>query len=566
MEIGSIKNQVLGWMVISDCLNGFMTKKLKKNVSIHQAFNEIMEFVKSINFMINKGKTSLSLVLLTGFIFFGMVWTVIGQPNSDEIIFPRGFGIAVNQVGYMDGSNMGDIEETSEGPWRAGIRRKFDVRDYRPFVEVGEEVGVRFVTLFALAEMDRLNIVAEYPTATMWGSDFDNSKNIGPTQLEIMDYVKENAAHIELGVTGVGHEYWIEGKKHRSEWYNVYEQYAWPESEMRGRMDLIGKILAQYGISEVNGHSFPESMSAYGYHWNPNGDVSTGKIWSDYGVKYGNTKFILSPEIGFPESGTGGFDHGVLLFDRLDYGPVWHRYADVPELPVDHYVSDLTESHWANWLAEDDWLQPDLNQEWIEYLRTIQAHPNHYLAKNNEQLYSQWLYKRHTTVTETNSGIISIDNRNMAEEAYAYDMLGNMVLAVALEEGEHVSNATLSGNAISAYFEEAGFGYIYLPRLEKDVYEFTYEVGSTQMDRFVNNTGTYNVYNVVNTQNKFSFFLKMYGTQTVHVKTEKPNAAESDNENLRILSQVYDADNGVLSLEINGRNIQGEQGSITLKY
>jgi hypothetical protein len=105
-----------------------------------------------------------------------------------------------------------------------------------------------------------------------------------------------------------------------------------------------------------------------------------------------------------------------------------------------------------------------------------------------------------------------------------------------------------------------------LPRLEKDVYEFTYEVGSTQMDRFVNNTGTYNVYNVVNTQNKFSFFLKMYGTQTVHVKTEKPNAAESDNENLRILSQVYDADNGVLSLEINGRNIQGEQGSITLKY
>lgn len=516
--------------------------------------------------MIKKIKTSFALTVLPSLIFFGMVGTVMAQPNSDEIIFPRGFGIAVNQVGYMDGSNMGDVEETAEGPWRAGIRRKFDVRDYRPFVEVGEEVGVRFVTLFALAEMDRLNIVAEYPTATMWGSDFDNSKNIGPTQLEIMDYVKENAAHIELGVTGVGHEYWIDGKKHRSEWYNVYEQYAWPESEMSGRMDLIGRILAQYGISEENGHSFPESMSAYGYHWNPTGEVSTGKIWSDYGVKYGNTKFVLSPEIGFPESGTGGFDHGVLLFDRLDYGPVWNRYADVPELPVDNYVSDLTESHWANWLAEDDWLQPDLNQEWIEYLRAIQAHPNHYLAKNNEQLYSQWLYKRHTTVTETSSGTIRIDNRNMAEQAYTYDMLGNMVLAVALNEGEHISNATLNGNAISAYFEEAGFGYIYLPRLEKDVYEFIYEVGTNQMTRFVNNTGTYNVYNVENTQNKFSFFLKMYGTQTVHVKTEKPIGAESDNENLRILSQVYDADNGILSLDIHGRNIQGEHGTIILKY
>ncbi|CAN5336308.1 hypothetical protein BH23BAC3_BH23BAC3_02840 [soil metagenome] len=506
------------------------------------------------------------LAVIFAFTLFGMLETGIAQSNSDEIIFPRGFGIAVNQVGYMDGSNMGDVDETREGPWRAGIRRMFDVRDYKPFVEVGEAVGVRFLTLFALAEMDRLNVVANYPTVTMWGSDFDNSKNIGPDQLEIMDYVKNHANYIELGVTGVGHEYLIDGKKHRSEWYNVYEQYAWPESEMRGRMDLIGKILTQYGISEENGHSFPESMSAYGYHWNPDGDISTGKIWSDYGVKYGNTKFVLSPDIGFPESGTGGFDHGVLLFDRHDYGPVWHRYADVPELPVDDYLTDLTESHWANWLAPDDFLQPALNQRWIAYFREIQAHPNHYLAKNNEQLYSQWLYQRHATVTETNPGTVQIDNRDMAEQAYTYDMLGNMVLAVALKDGQHVSRATLNGNPISAYFEEAGFGYIYLPRLEREVYQFSYEVGSDQMSRIVNNTGTYNIYEVMSNPDSFSFYLKMYGTQTVQVKTENPSSAESDNENLWILSQDYNAENGILSLEIYGRDIQGEQGTITLTY
>ena len=486
--------------------------------------------------------------------------------NDGGIIFPRGFGIAVNQVGYMDGSNMGDIEETREGPWRAGIRRMFDVRDYRPFVEVGEAVGVRILTLFALAEMDRLNIVANYPTVTMWGSEFDNSSNIGPKQLEIMDYVKNNAHHIELGVTGVGHEYWIDGIKHRSEWYNVYEQYAWPEEEMRGRMDLIGKILAQYGISEENGHSFPESMSAYGYHWNPDGDVSTGKIWSDYGVKYGNTKFILSPDIGFPEWGTGGFDHGVLLFDRHDYGPVWHRYADVPTEPVDDYLTDLTESHWANWLAHDDFLQPDLNQQWIDYFSEIQAHPNHYLAKNNEQLYSQWLYQRHATVTETSAGTVRIDNRDMAEQAYRYDMLGGMVLAVALEEGQHVSSASLNGNPISAYFEEAGFGYIYLPRLEREVYEFTYEIGSQRMPRYVNNTGTYNVYDVTDSRNRFSFEIQMYGTQTVKVVTNQPGSIESDNEFLTVLSHEYDAAEGVLHIEIHGRDIQGETGTITLNY
>src|SRR5690625_4508197 len=130
---------------------------------------------------------------------------------SAALIFPRAFGIAVNQVGYMYGDNLSgddgvDLSGARNGAFRAGIRRNFDVRDYHPFVEVGKAVGVRFMTLFVLADMDRLNIVAEYPTATEAGADFDNSDIIGPDQIEIMDYVTSNGAHIELGVTGVGHE------------------------------------------------------------------------------------------------------------------------------------------------------------------------------------------------------------------------------------------------------------------------------------------------------------------------------------------------------------------------
>ena len=72
--------------------------------------------------------------------------------NTDiKVIFPRAFGIAVNQVGYMQGSSL----EATDGPWRAGIRRDFDVRDYRPIAEVGKAVGTRFMSLFALAEMEK---------------------------------------------------------------------------------------------------------------------------------------------------------------------------------------------------------------------------------------------------------------------------------------------------------------------------------------------------------------------------------------------------------------------------
>src|SRR5690625_5575375 len=36
--------------------------------------------------------------------------------SQEGVIFPRGFGIAVNQVGYMDGSNMGILKRQRKGP------------------------------------------------------------------------------------------------------------------------------------------------------------------------------------------------------------------------------------------------------------------------------------------------------------------------------------------------------------------------------------------------------------------------------------------------------------------
>src|SRR5690625_4179603 len=230
---------------------------------------------------------------------------------------------------------------------------------------------------------------------------------------------------------------------------------------MRGRMERVRRNLAQDRIARGGGLALPGSMSAYGFHLNPGGEVSTGRFWSESGVKYGNTKFRVSPHMDWPEAGTGGFDHGVLVFDRFDYGNYWHVYADLPDLPDEPeqveslYETDLIESHWANWLAPDDFLQPALNEEWIDYFSAIQAHPNHYLAKNTEQLYSQWLYRRHTSVSETAPGTVRIDNRGMADEAYASGIVSDLVLAVPLGAGEHDSAASLEGMAGSRFIVES---------------------------------------------------------------------------------------------------------------
>ncbi len=499
-------------------------------------------------------------IIIAFFSFFGYA----DQPEiqkENRIIFPRGISVNVGQVGWMGGSSLDD----TGGPWRAGIRRNFDVRDYKPIVEVGEKMGVRFMTLFILGEFDRLNILSEYPTSNPAGNNWDNSEYIGPVQLEIMDYVKKKAAHMEFGLTGVLHEYWEEGAKSRAEWYNVEEQKPRDEKVIRNNIELIKRLMAQYGITPERGHSFPESFISYGFYFNPGSDYSLGKVLSENGVKYANTPFATIRGLNHPPLLDGGFDNGVLLLDRFNHGNLWYEYATLPKLGPDSIKTVVVESHWANWLAFDDHLQPELNNRWIDYLRSIQAHPDYYLSKNTEQLYSQWLYKKYTTVSEVNPGEVLINNQSMPEDAYDYNLLGNMVLAVKLAEGEHISRASIDGKPIAAYYEAEGFGYIYLPPLKKQNHKLEYQVGNKKMDRFVHNTGTYNIYNVREQDSALEIDIKMYGEQIVEIYSSKPSSVTSSNDHLEIKSFSYDNERGTVYLTVKGRNIQGERGLLRIE-
>jgi len=494
--------------------------------------------------------------------FKGFTAELNESQETERIIFPRGVSVNIGQVGWMGGSSL----EETDGPWRAGIRRDFDVRDYQPMAEVGKELGMRFMSLFILGEFDRLNILGEYPTSNPDGENWDNSEYIGPTQIEIMDYVKSNAANIEFGITGVLHEYWEDGVKSRAEWFNVEKQEPRDEAIIRNNVVLLKRLMAQYGISPENGHSFPESFISYGFYFNPGAEYSLGRVLSDNGVKYANTPYATIRGLNHPPLLDGGFDNGVLLLDRHNHGNLWYEYAKLPDSIPSGIQTVVVESHWANWLAYDDHLQPALNKRWVDYLRSIQADKDHYLSKNTEQLYSQWLYKKYTKVSETTSGKVNIDNRSMIDDAYEYNLLGNMVLSVQLNQGEHISSAVIDGKPIAAYYEAEGFGYIYLPPLDKKNYTLEYTVGKNRMDRFINNTGTYNVYKVTENKSTLEIDLKMYGEQVVEIYTTKPASISSSNEFLKVKDYRYDEEQNIVYLTLNGRNIQGERGSIILKY
>ena len=483
------------------------------------------------------------------------------------IIFPRPFAFAIDDLGWNEGSNL--EPSPTGGPYRCGVKRNFDLKDYQHIVRVGKAIGARIQCLFILSEMDRENVVAKYPTSTYQRQKFDNSHRVCETQKEIMNYVVEASAYMEFGLHGIGHEYWEEGQvQKRAEWYNLIDKRPWPEEDLRGHIECFTTIMAQYGITKENGHTFPESFvpCAYSYYWNPKGNYSLGKLLKEAGVRFANTDFSQIPELNPPmDENGGGFDHGVHVINRINYGNVWHELSSLPKVALADQKTDVIESHWPNWLAPDDFLQEEIGDQWIAYYKSVQASNDRFIAKNTEVLHSQWLYNKYTSISEDHAGLVSIDNTQMPDEVYHNNLPGNMVLKIALAEGQHVSDAKINGLPIAAYFEDEGFGFLYLPPLSKEKYQLTYVLSKQWPAPMVYHDGTYNVYHLEVRKSALDILVRAYGSHTIKVFCDKVSEVTCEEEGLLVHGYEYDDTMHQLAIHISSRDMQGCTATLHIK-
>jgi hypothetical protein len=283
------------------------------------------------------------------------------------------------------------------------------------------------------------------------------------------------------------------------------------------------------------------------------------------GVKYANTDFSYVTETHPPIRFGGGFDHGLLVIHRKNYGNPWFALGALPTAAIHRFETDIIEAHWTNLLAQDYWLQPLVQERWVSFFHKVRARPNWYAAKNTEQFSSQWLYRKYAKMSETTSGRVTLDNTSMPADAYARDLLGNLVLAVELPEGLHVTAANLDGEPIPAYLEQDGFGYIYLPPLAKRAYQFEYSIGPEHLEPVVRISGTYNVYSLRADDDRLQLDLEMYGTQVVEIVSDTPaQSVRSLEEHLRVIDYGYDPDARLIRIKLHGRDMQGERGVIEI--
>lgn len=476
---------------------------------------------------------------------------------------PRPFAIAIDDMGWMEGSNQG---YQGKGPYRVGLNRKMGVDDYLAVITLAQKVGVRLQGLFILGELDKENIVETIPTVVPKREYW--KKGSLELQEQVMDVVKENAAHLEFGLHGVGHEYWPNDSNEfkRAEWYNLVDKVPWPEKSIRNHLDCFAAIMDQYGLSKENRHSFPESFvpCAYSYYWNPNptaDQYSLGAILREYGIKYANTDFAIIPEQKPPID--GGFDQGVHVMNRFNYGNLWHMIGQLPMIPIKYQSSDFIETHWPNLLAQDHFLQDAVTKKWADYYKEVNRIENRYCSKNTAQHHSQFLYRKYTKISKSGN-TVSLDNSLMPKDDYHNEVAQNLVLKIPLQKGQHLNNIYLDDIKIPAYFENENFAYLYLPKLKHTNQVLTYQIGTNLPTNLVWHDSTCNIYSVFEKNQKTYIFGKYYGRQIItFLTTEGIESVTNNNPQLTILSWIQKGER--LEMEILAADIQGEESSIIIQ-
>jgi len=456
---------------------------------------------------------------------------------------PKPMAIDIDDLGWKEGW---DLHE-SGGPYRLGLPRGrvMTLPDYEVLVYISKTVGVRIKGLFIMSEFDRSNICARYPTTNEKGSDWDNSALVSDSDFTVMDYVKENAAHIEFGLHGVRHEFW-DAETHaasRAEWAD--NQKKRPYDILWGHMECFKKLIDQYGID------FPRSVrtAAANYYYNPGDPEDTGALMRNWGVKYAT----LPPNREYVTN------HGLMVLLRSG-GVAWDAVSSAPD---SYPETEFMTSHWTNFVNIDPAHNHEAGDKWIAWFNKVKEDPNRYTAKNTAQLYSQFLYRKFSQVFVTGNSVL-VDNSRMPDWAYELDLLGNLVFKHKLRDGEHISSASVNGQDIACYYEERGFAHVVLPRLGKKQYTLNVVTGASDISTYVWNDGTYNVETFQGGTDNAVVGLEMYGTQRVKVKLQfEPHEVISNSADLEVKNWRYETP--FLSMLIRGRNIQGQRGVITIR-
>lgn len=316
-----------------------------------------------------------------------------------QAFIPMPLQVVIDDVGWWSG-NDGSMRQE---PYRTGINRNHVPADYKAIVDLGRALDIRPQAALVLCEWDRENILKHLPTSTWMGSNWDNSKWVGPWLEEAVEIIRQNQEHMEITLHGIGHEYWQGGSFTRAEWTESNGQMR-PKEQVEQHLEYFRKIMDQNSLGP-----FPKSFvpTAFCHSFGPSEGQkgSLAEILKGWGVNYINTPFSSIYNRDRILNDFFGFDSGVITVDRgIDEFP-WLTF---PANPSAESLGPTCGLHWPNMLHPDPEQNSEVVGRWVKYLKKYDDRPDRMLARNSEAFLHQLLNHSLTKIS-INGNSIDLD-------------------------------------------------------------------------------------------------------------------------------------------------------------
>lgn len=318
-----------------------------------------------------------------------------GPANAQEYggvtaAIPMPIQVVIDDVGWWNGHNGSRQQE----PFRTGIARDHVPEDYQAIVDLGRALNIRPQAAMILCEWDRKNFLRKLPTATWMGATWDNSKWVGPWLDKAADIIRNNRAHYELTMHGVGHEYWTDGKFTRAEWAER-DGTMRPLDQVEAHLDAFAELLEQNQLGP-----FPTAWvpCAFYHGFGAIGEsrISAAEVVKKRGIDYINTPFGTMANREGVRYGLFGFDAGVITVDRGEDVLGWTSTGVAPTRAVRGPTCGM---HWPNVLHPDPQRNSETVDGWVRFLRPINDRVDALLAPDSLFFRNQLVHNVCTTLT-----------------------------------------------------------------------------------------------------------------------------------------------------------------------
>ncbi|NIK78712.1 hypothetical protein FHS15_003858 [Paenibacillus castaneae] len=313
----------------------------------------------------------------------------------NRISIPLAVQIVIDDVGWWTGKSS--INEN--GPWRSDIDRDHHPMDYEAIAELGKQLGMRPQASFILSEWDQTDRLKMLPDSTHMGERWSNPWKSSPLLKEAAAIIRNENRFIEVGLHGIGHEYWGNG--------GVLERAEWHDKvgNMRPRESVLGHLRAFAAILEENDLGpFPESFvaTAHQHHYGA-GEAGLAFILEQFGVKYHSLPFEGMPMTKQPESELFGFDGPLIAVNRGKDLYQWNVLDPDVSGKINGPICGM---HWPNLLHPNPELNGEVVSRWVKFLEPYQWRFDTMLAANTAEGFSQLVYRWGVTLQSKPTGCL----------------------------------------------------------------------------------------------------------------------------------------------------------------